>query len=541
MNDQLFFSFIADAAFKDASKRVLENILTQFDDLSEGDLEKLVSTNIEFLGNDHIRDIIGTSYDKDIESFQYSIGRSSFDKNILSEVCTRMEGKWIISVDESVVDEESFVGEVAYRHSCAFGYQIPQSQEPPEEKVLAVSSILRLQDEEDFDRKMALLTYILNLYVAFYTAKILQFLNQPIHAVILHGPLIRQIGPFLNLLFRKEDIKKVVTADIAPLIHTTDEIDAIASGGLLDSIVDEATYQDSLNQFIGLFSRERVNNIKERVRTGEISGIGFYFSLLKRLSDLAKEEGFHLIGCVENPRSTERSKLYVQYQVERFGQNSGNQAILRQLFGAYDVKFNRQYIKERFREFITKSGWDDEMIHAFSLKFDDEYSIKSEFTLPVPIRRYFTCGRNEDVFEFRFGSSFISEDPSRETLINQIVDTLYPFENYRMLMSFVRTSPLKTPIRVEFLEQGGEDNWKEVLASIYISSLPYSSYGLPIFLYYADKMARMPKQVISMVTESYLVEQATRALYRLGLSDVRLRDVLLDVTQKFRRDFHERG
>ena len=541
MNDQLFFPFIADAAFKDASKRVLENILTQFDDLSEGDLEKLVSTNIEFLGNDHTRDIIGTSYDKDIESFQYTIGRGNFDENILSEVCTKMEGKWIISVDESIIDEESFVGEVAYRHSCAFGYQIPQAQEPPEEKVLAVSSILRLQDEEDFDRKMALLTYILNLYVAFYTAKILQFLNQPIHAVILHGPLIRQIAPFLNLLFRKEDIKKVVTADIAPLIHTTDEIDAIASGGLLDSIVNEATYQNSLDQFIGLFSRERVRNIRERVGRGEISGIGFYFSLLKKLSDLAKEEGFHLIGCVENPRSTERSKLYVQYQVERFGQNSENQAILHQLFGAYDVKFNRQFIKERFREFITKSGWDDEMIHAFSLKFDDEYSIKSEFTLPVPIRRYFTCDRNEDVFKFRFGSSFISEDPPRETLINQIVDTLYPFENYRMLMSFVRTSPLKTPIRVEFLEQGGEDNWKEVLASIYISSLPYSSYGLPIFLYYADKMARMPKQIISMVTESYLVEQATRALYRLGLSDVRLRDVLLDVTQKFRRDFHERG
>jgi vacuolar-type H+-ATPase subunit I/STV1 len=39
MNDQLFFPFIVDAAFKDASKRVLENILTQFDDLSEGELE----------------------------------------------------------------------------------------------------------------------------------------------------------------------------------------------------------------------------------------------------------------------------------------------------------------------------------------------------------------------------------------------------------------------------------------------------------------------------------------------------------------------
>lgn len=541
MNNQLFFSFIADAAFKDASKRVLENILTQFDDLSEGDLEKLVSTNIEFLGNDHIRDIIGTSYGKDIESFQYTIGRGQFDKNILSKVCTKMEGKWIISVDESIVDEESFVGEVAYRHSCAFAYQIPQPQVPPKEKILAVSSILRLQDEEDFDRKMTLLTYMLNLYVAFYTAKILQFLNQPIYAVILHGPLIRQIGPFLNLLFRKEDIKKVVTADVAPLIHTTDEIDAIASGGLLDSIVNETSYQNSLSQFIGLFSRERVKNIRARVSEGEISGIGFYFSLLKRLSDLAKEMDFHLIGCVENPRSTERSRLYTQYQVEHFGQDSANQAILCQLFEVYDVEFNRRHIKEGFREFISKSGWDDEMIHAFSLKFDDNGSVNSEFTLPVPIRRYFTCDRNEDVFGFRFGSSFISEDPSRETLINQIVDTLYPFKNYRMLMSFVRTSALKTPIRVEFLESGNAGNWKEVLAAIYVASLPYSSYGLPIFLYYADKLARMPKQVISMVTESYLVEQATRALHQLGISDIRLRDVLLDVTQKFRRDFHERG
>ena len=78
------------------------------------------------------------------------------------------------------------------------------------------------------------------------------------------GPLIRQIAPFLNLIFRKEDIKKVVTADIAPLIHTTDEIDAIASGGLLDSIVDEAAYQDTLNQFIGLFSSERVKNNSEQ-------------------------------------------------------------------------------------------------------------------------------------------------------------------------------------------------------------------------------------------------------------------------------------
>ena len=95
----------------------------------------------------------------------------------------------------------------------------------------------------------------------------------------------------------------------------------------------------------------------------------------------------------------------------------------------------------------------------------------------------------------------------------------------------------KTPIRVEFLEQGGEDNWERGIGfNLRFQVFHTAVMGLPIFLYYADKMARMPKQVISMVTESYLVEQATRALHRLGLSDVRLRDVLLDVTQKFRRE-----
>ena len=542
MSGQHLFPFITDVAFIEAEKRVLENIVTQFEDLSEENLEKLVRTNVDFLGDGHIRTITGTSYEKEIESVPYMIGRDKFDEHLLSKTCSKMEGKWVISIDESMIDKESFVGEVAYRHSCAFGYRIPQPRTQSEEAILAVSSMLRLQDEEDFDRKMDFLTYILNLYVAFYTVKILQSFNQPVFAVILHGPLIRQIAPFMNLLFRQEDIKKVVTADTNPPTPPTqiDELKCIAGGGLLDSIVADEIYRNSLSQFIGLATRERSSEIQQRVQKGEIPGICFYFSLLRRLSDLAKQMDFHLIGCVENARSAEYSRLYVQYQVEHFGQDSAKQQTLRQLFDAYEVPFHEQHIRARFREFIDRSGWDDEMIQAFSLQFDYEQSIESEFTRPVPIRRYFTGQRNEENFGFRFGSSFISENPARETLITQIIDSLYPFEDYRMLMSFVRTSELKAPIRVEFLEQGNEENWKEVLASIYAASLPYGSYGLPIFLYYADKMARMPKEVISIVTESYLFDQATRALYQLGLSNSSLRQMLLAVTHTFRRDFYDR-
>ena len=92
-------------------------------------------------------------------------------------------------------------------------------------------------------------------------------------------------------------------------------------------------------------------------------------------------------------------------------------------------------------------------------------------------------------------------------------------------MSFVRTSGLKAPIRVEFLGRGDAETWNDVLASIYVASLPYSSYGLPIFLYYADKMARMPKKITSTVTESYLLEQANRAFRERGLDGRNLREV----------------
>ena len=158
-----------------------------------------------------------------------------------------------------------------------FAYQIPQSQNPPREKVLAVSSILRLQDEEDFDRKMALLTYILNLYCCFLYCKDSSVLESAYTCRHFAWTANSANCPIFESSFRKEDIKKVVTADIAPLIHTTDEIDAIASGGMLDSIVNEATYQDSLDQFVGLFSRERVRNIRERVGRAKSRELDFIF------------------------------------------------------------------------------------------------------------------------------------------------------------------------------------------------------------------------------------------------------------------------
>ena len=473
MNGQ---QFLTDTAFRDAGNRVIRNLLAEFEELSGNELGAKIDTSVEFLGNDYIRKITGDSYEKDIGPDTYTIGRSKFDKDILSKVCSEMEGKWIISVDESIVDNENFVGGIAYRHSCAFGYRVPNPQKSKEERILAVSSMLRLQAEEneDFERKMQFLSYLLNLYVAFYTAKILEsYDDEPLHSIIFHGPLIRQIGPFMNLLFRKEEIKKILTADIEPPSEVADEVKTIGDGGLLDLIVEEEDYKYGVNRFVDLFaaSTARQQKIQQRVNDGEIPGICIYFLLLRKLSDLANEMNFSLIGCVEKgDDSTEYSRLYVQYQVENFEQeDSDNQTILRQLFESYDVDSNGKNFKDQFQEFIDKSGWGDEMIQSFSLRFDGEHSIESEFTNPVPIRRYFTSHKNNSIFKVQFGSLSGLGD-AREPLISDIINKLFPFDKYKMLMSFVRTSELRSPIRVEFFGRGNAETWNNVLASIYVAS-----------------------------------------------------------------------
>ena len=537
MNESLSLEILQDDFLRDATKRVLGNILTEFGELSGKEYSDLFDLNMDFLVN-HIPNIAGISYSKEVDGFKYDIGRGEFSKDILENACSKMNGKWVISVDESIIDQESFIRNVAYRHSLAFGYKIPEAQNPPDESVLAVSQFIRLQDDADFNNKMQFIPYLLNLYTIYYAAKILQGLGQPIFTVILHGPLIRMIAPFLKLLFPRDVIERVVTADTDPPIDKiTDEfkeqIKDIANGDLIDWITGEEDYKKSVDLFLDLFeSQEERRKVKEQIDEEEqMPGICFYFSLLKKLSDLANDMGFHLIGCVETGNSKEYSDLYMQYQIKRFGQESSKQKILDELFETVDVS--------DFKTLIRKLGWDDEMIKSFSLRFG-VHSSASEFTLPVPIRRYFPTGKNEDIFNVKFGSTSYYYIPAQERVLNDIIQTLFPFKDYRMLMSYVRTSELKAPVRVEFLEPIKKDEWHQVLASVYVFSRPYSSYGLPIFLYYADKMARTPKKIIASVTDRYLLEQVKNTLHNTDLDPTNLSQVWLNATKILRRDFYGR-
>jgi hypothetical protein len=68
-------------------------------------------------------------------------------------------------------------------------------------------------------------------------------------------------------------------------------------------------------------------------------------------------------------------------------------------------------------------------------------------------------------------------------------------------MSYVRTTPLREPIRVEFFDLPHLQPPEQVIGPTFLLSLPYQEYGIPMILYYADKLARTPTQLVRAIIE----------------------------------------
>jgi hypothetical protein len=73
------------------------------------------------------------------------------------------------------------------------------------------------------------------------------------------------------------------------------------------------------------------------------------------------------------------------------------------------------------------------------------------------------------------------------------------------MMSYIRTTPLREPIRLEYFDLPNTPVEK-IAGPIYLLSLPYQEYGIPIILYYADKLARTPTQLVRAIIEREYLE-----------------------------------
>jgi hypothetical protein len=104
---------------------------------------------------------------------------------------------------------------------------------------------------------------------------------------------------------------------------------------------------------------------------------------------------------------------------------------------------------------------------------------------------------------------------------------------YRILMSYLRSSPLREPVRIEYFDVPHLQNPEEVIAPIYLMSLPYQEYGLPLILYYADKLARTPSELVRTVIEKEYLDIIINSRFSEPIS-------IMQMLGKLTRNFFQR-
>jgi len=381
---------------------------------------------------------------------------------------------------------------------------------------------------------MMFISYLMNLFTAYYTAEFLTSIGERVHSIIIHGPLIRQLGPFMELGFKRDVLHKVFSLgkNVELGDHISPDIKNLAEGGLLKEILDSHDYEWCLKQLKG----GQIIQFEDYHST--VSGVALYLCLLKRLYNLSRSKNFYMIGCVETARSSEYSDIYFRYQVERYlDENKDKRQTFEELLQRFGIQPQAD-LKPCFLQLREKAGWDDEKLSFFSVKYDAAQQ-RICYTNPVPIRRYFSVLDNQNVIgdaQLAQRISSTSDSVQNLALQNMLEQTL-KFPDYKVLMSYVRTSELKAPIRVEFFETG---NWQNIVPFVYAVSQPYSSFGLPIFLYFADKIARVPKSVISTVTTELLMKKAVEYVTKNPQGDMHFVQIVNALLNKFRRDFTQR-
>ncbi len=512
---------------------IIANILLDYENLNE-EANRIIDDTLNFLIDTvpEIAKVEVKGYVQDQGFSQFPIGTSQFSISKIGNIIDEIKGKWIVAIDESMIDEEALSGNISYRHSAAFGMRIDEAGGEPKERMLALSSVVKIQEEEHFRDKMMFISYLMNLFTAYYTAKFLTSIGEKVHSIIIHGPLIRQLGPFMELGFKRDVLHKVFSLGkrIEFGKNISPEIKNLAEGGLLKEILDSENYKECVEQvkgYIGSLGKD------------ESSGISLYLCLLKKLYDLSKAENFYVIGCVETARSSEYSDIYFRYQVEEyFNKNADERQSFEKLLQRCGIQPQAD-LKLCFLQLREKAGWDDEKLSVFSVKYDAAQQ-HIHYTNPVPIRRYFSSQANEDALDLneKFSRRISSTSQGAQNgALNNILKQTLKFPDYKVLMSYVRTSELKAPIRVEFFETG---NWQNIVPFVYAVSQPYSSFGLPVFLYFADKIARVPNSVISTVTTELLMKKAIEYVTKNPQGDMHFVQIVNGLLNKFRRDFTQR-
>jgi len=477
---------------------------------------------------------------------EYVLSITAIHEEKLREIFEQVKGKWVIAVDESQHDNETIVNSsVFFRGSLAYGIKISEKEE---EKVLAVLSSFKIsEDIEKVKRKVELQTYIQNLLVAVYAVIILATQGEEIHSVIIDGPIIRMLAPFLFVTFSKDELKKLFAIDpeleenlpesskaFIPKwkkVHFQSEVlnwkskpvnfnvFEIAAGRLLSYIEKSDTYRKiikNIEKRTNDFSEGELLNLKREVTLGKrYPGIAIYFFLLRILIDLSKKLGFLLISCVKSSeRSTEFLRVYYLQALARYLEENKLSLLFEKIKNLSSTKnFQpKSFLEEgKLEKIFLEYGLRDDYITTFSLDFQEN---SANYISPLEIRRYRSRRINrEEIFEREdseyqmFNMQFGSANEGQETWLEKILLREILNQNeYTFLMTYVRTTEVKFPLRIEFPSHL-KNRTEEIVGSVYLFSAPYRHYGIPIMLKYVDELVRISTGTIQTLAGLLIKER----------------------------------
>ena len=379
---------------------------------------------------------------------------------------------------------------------------------------------------EKKDKEIQFFEYLRNLFIVLLAIKN-SLANSRKPLIFLHGPLVRAIGGFTDLFFKYRDLKEVLSINLENQEDiNTSVLNKINGEKLLEELhnfeKNNIWNENNLGKLKGLIFNESkeeywkknwkeanpwdfdssLNIDREKNFTSrKYAGFIVYLFLLRKIYDLAKEKNIVIISVVEDvSKSTEISKYLMP---NLFFDDSDNfyfpfdDEFTNFLKNKFNIDFKIDTTLPDYKEKIYKNSYSlcKKIFISDSVLFTNILN-EAEYTSPIPTFRYMI----RKFFQENWGHTEYGIDNDFEIFLNE----LFPYPDYKILVSYLRTTPFREPIRIEFFDAyNSEDiSYKDIIGVTYFLSLFYHQYGLPVILKYVDALARTPKTLVERIVKS---------------------------------------
>ncbi len=526
----------------------------------------VVNTIMNILNEDFvlkIRDIEGNVlYPFEINSFRkYSnLNRvfSSYSELIKSinldnlNKPLRDEKVELIGIDESKLDVLLQGSIVTYLKSVAFRMFKKHNGEKHEAIGPLIQSFkLHFESEEKTEKKNQFITYLWNMYVIYLSAiNSLEYGYKPI--IILHGPLIRAIGGFTDLHFSYEELKSILNIEIISEEEIPTNVVKLIKG---DKLINDLHTEEK-----ELFNRDSIKKLMKRydfniwkqsipynvnVLNGgsdnvditiqgekaynkrSYSAISIYFFLLRKLYELAKQYDIMMVGVVEDISKAREFSTYLFPNLFFSTQDNYIDWLPKCIKEIIMLKGDRIKVKQSspdFKREVYKYAYRiiKNHIQLRDIILFTQLLNEGDYTSPMHVIRYLP----RRIYDNTWGIRELGIDND----FNIFIEHFFPYPEYKVIASYLRTTPHREPIRIEFFDV--YTDYSELVGLIYYLSLFYPNYGIPIILKYADMVARTPKKLIDIV-----VSREIKKLLSGSNPDI---DIIMRIMNQFSRNFFRR-